>query len=83
MSRERLARKDVWETVDWLEQQLVESDLILCSDVRRRFVNLRAMLATLLPKDRQRYDCPQSGCARVFYSSHALAEHVAYDHAMR
>lgn len=79
-TRQRLTRKDVWEHLDWLERRLVEADLLLASDVRRRFVNLRSMLATLLPPDRQRLACTQPGCARVFDSQSALSEHVSYDH---
>lgn len=79
-SRERLRRKDVWETIDWLERELIEADLILRSDVRRRFVNLRSMLATLLPDDPQQFHCPRADCHRYFWSEDELERHIVHEH---
>ena len=79
-SRERLRRKDVWETVDWIESELVRNDLMFRSDVRRRFVNLRSMLATMLPDDPERIECPEDNCNRIFWERGALREHLEYDH---
>ena len=82
MSRERLTRKDVWESLDWLEEQLVHSDLILDSAVRKRFTNLRSMLATMLPADRPRLDCPYPDCSFMFRSKQELAEHMDWGHRL-
>jgi hypothetical protein len=80
MNRERLCRSDVWEALDWIEAQLVESDMIFDSAVRKKFTNLRSMLATMLPPDRPRLDCPYADCSFFFDSTMALAEHMDWGH---
>jgi hypothetical protein len=80
MNRERLTRKDVWEALDWLEDELLGSDLILESAVRKRFTNLRAMLHTMLPEDRPRLSCPARDCHYIFTSKRELDEHLEWCH---
>lgn len=72
-TRSRSTRNDLFRELDYLVEDLGVGDALLRRDVRRRVTRIRALAATLIPKEPVPFRC---GCGIAFRGRAGLVEHL-------